>query len=139
MTKRKDNPRKRGRKNLARGIREQVYLRWRIHFRKRRAEEPKLTKEQIGKEFVAGNQPWFLELGISISDYPTLRNVLMDGLAERRARRRANWGIVTNLAGQRFISSKAPLIRDFQERALLGKLEPSGSPLIAATRKLDPN
>jgi hypothetical protein len=82
VTKRKANPRKRGRKHLARGIREQVYLRWRAHFRERKAERPKPTKEQIGKEFVDRNQPWFLEVGISISDYPSLRNVL---IATRRA------------------------------------------------------
>jgi hypothetical protein len=130
MTKRKTNPQKRGRKHLVRGIREKVYLRWRAYFRECKVKETKLTKEQIGKEFVGRNQPWFLELGIFVSDYSTLRNVLIAGRAERRARRRANWGIVTNIIGQRFFSSNALLMRHAQE---------SGWSLIHALRKTDPN
>jgi hypothetical protein len=103
MTKRKADPQKRGRKNLARGIREQVYLRLRAQFLDRKISEPKLTRRRFATDFIEQNREWLKSLGpkgILISDYPTLRNVLMAGLAERWARRRANWGIVTGLTGR---------------------------------------
>jgi hypothetical protein len=136
MTRPKSNPQTRGRKHLQRGIREQVYLRWRAHFRKRKAEEPKALREQIGKEFVIGNQTWFLELGIFISDYGTLRNVLFAGVAERRARRRASWGILASLPG-RFFTANAPYLRHVQTQTLLGRADWAGSPLTGSDLKKD--
>jgi hypothetical protein len=114
MTAKKPNPSKRGRKELTRGVREMVYLRFRSYYRAEKKKAPKKLTRDIADEFVSGNQAWFAEIGIAIGNYPSLRNDLVEGRKERAARRRQNWGGVTNISGKRFLSANAAYVRHAQ-------------------------
>jgi hypothetical protein len=118
MTAKKSNPSKRGRKELTRGVREAVYLRFRSFFRDERERAPKRLTRQIADDFVAKNQAWFKEIEIAIGNYPTLRNVLVAGRNERATRRRQNWGIVTNIGGKKYFSANGRYLRHVQMVAL---------------------
>jgi hypothetical protein len=74
----------------------------------------KRKTREIADVFISANQAWFLEIGIAIGNYATLRNVLVAGRRERAARRRRNWGFVTNISGQRFLSTNAAYVRHVQ-------------------------
>jgi hypothetical protein len=110
MTAKKENPSKRGRKQLARGIRESVYLRFRSFYREEKKKTPERSTREIADEFVRK----FASADISIGNYASLRNVLVEGRKERATRRRQNWGIVTNITGKRFLSANASYIRHVQ-------------------------
>jgi hypothetical protein len=114
MTAKKAIPSKRGRKELERGVRETIYLRFRSFYRSEKAQNPKRLLRDIADDFVASNQGWFASLGAAIGNYPSLRNKLVEGRKERAARRRQNWGIVTNIRGQIFLSVNAEYIRHVQ-------------------------
>jgi hypothetical protein len=114
MTARKPNPSKRGRKELVRGVREAVYLRFRSFYRDQKAQAAKRSTRDIADDFVAKNQIWFASIGIAIGNYPSLRNKLVEGRKERAARRRQNWGVVTNISGKRFLSANAAYVRHVQ-------------------------
>ncbi|MGV7215905.1 hypothetical protein [Bradyrhizobium sp. UFLA05-112] len=111
MTAKKQNPSKRGRKELVRGLREQVLLRFRAHYRAAKKFNPKRTKQDIVEAFLSSNGPWLREIGIAVGNYATLRNVLVAGRKERTARRQRNWGIYTNIAGQHFLTSEITYMR----------------------------
>jgi hypothetical protein len=114
MTAKKETPSKRGRKQLGRGIREMVYLRFRSFFRDEKRSAPERLKRDIAVGFVSKNQAWFASIGVAIGNYETLRNVLVEGRKERTARRRQNWGIVTNITGQRLLTTNAAYVRHVQ-------------------------
>jgi hypothetical protein len=114
MTAKKPNPSKRGRKELARGVHEAVYLRFRSFYREEKKLAPKRLRRDIADDFVVKNQTWFASIGIAIGNYPSLRNKLVEGSKERAARRRQNWGIVTNIRGQKFLSVNAEYVRHVQ-------------------------
>lgn len=118
MTAKKPNPAKRGRKELTRGVREAVYLRFRSFYRDERERSSKRLTRQIADDFVAKNQAWFTDIEIAIGNYPTLRNVLVAGRNERAARRRQNWGIVTNISGKKYFSANGRYLRHVQMVAL---------------------
>lgn len=134
MTAKKENPSKRGRKDLARGVREQVLLRFRAHYRAAKKFNPKRSTRDIADAFLSSNGLWLREIGIAVGNYATLRNVLVAGRQERRARRQRNWGIVTNIMGRRFLSSNAAYVRHVQKEVLLntqiGRDGPIRSPLL---------
>ncbi len=114
MTAKKETPSKRGRKELTRGVREMVYLRFRSFYREENQRAPRRLMRDISNDFVSRHQIWFASIGIAIGNYETLRNNLVAGRRERAARRRQNWGIVTNIAGQTFLSSNAAYVRHVQ-------------------------
>jgi hypothetical protein len=118
MTARKPNPSKRGRKELARGVREAVYLRFRSFYRDEKTLQPKRLRRDIADDFVARNQSWFASIGMAIGNYPSLRNKLVEGRRERAARRRLNWGLLTDLRGKRYFRANAMLYREAMMRAL---------------------
>lgn len=134
MTAKKENPSKRGRKELTRGVREQVFLRFRGHYRAAKKFNPKRQTRDIAEAFLSSNQSWLREVGIAVGNYASLRNVLVAGRHERAARRQRNWGVVTNIMGKRFLSANVIYVRHAQGQVLLdtqiGREGPIKSPLF---------
>jgi hypothetical protein len=119
MTKRKDNPGTRGRKRVPQFAYRLLRARWKRY--EHEACERGLSAPELADAFIAENQSWLRTHKINPGQYTSLKNDLSKGKRERDrtiSARRAKWGFVTNIAGQRFFSANVHYIRYAQASAL---------------------
>src|SRR6266545_8027918 len=106
MTKRKDSPETRGRKRVPQFTYRLLRARWKRY--EHEACERGLSAPELADAFIAENQAWLRAHKINPGQYTSLKNDLSKGKQERDrvfSVRREKWGLVTNIAGHRFLSA----------------------------------
>ncbi len=121
MTKKKENPAKRGRKAISDRVRRLLLLRWLSFLRSKTQVAPQLVAKDLADEFISANRAWLAAHRIWPGNHDTLKNILVRGRKSQsqvRGMRQQNWGLVSDLAGRRRLSTNTDHFRWAQMQAL---------------------